>query len=151
MDLTREMPRSPYEKLGGLVFLPRTIDKGRADLAGTLGDYISRTGRSQRLYAFLGVTADEFVEALRDRPTDDEMWEWLATRMPPRNPEEIADFNRQMWQSTPEDACDTWTWDQFWEFFNEMGQGHRRDITRHFDRLDLDEGREVPTGGRQDF
>ena len=36
MNLTRDVPRSPYEKLGGIVFLPRSIDTGRADLAGTL-------------------------------------------------------------------------------------------------------------------
>ena len=46
MDLTRDVPRSPYEKLGGIVFLPRSIDKGRAELAGTLGDYVVRIGRS---------------------------------------------------------------------------------------------------------
>ena len=36
MNLTRDVPRSPYEKLGGIVFLPRSIDTGRADLAETL-------------------------------------------------------------------------------------------------------------------
>ena len=72
MDLTRDVPRSPYEKLGGIVFLPRSIDKGRAELAGTLGEYVARTGRSARLFEFLGVTAEDFIEALRDRPTDED-------------------------------------------------------------------------------
>ena len=49
MDLTRDAPRSPYESLGGIVFVPRAIDKGRADLAGTLGEYVSRTGWSKDL------------------------------------------------------------------------------------------------------
>jgi hypothetical protein len=34
MDLTQTVPRSPYETLGGIVFLPRAIDKMRAHLAG---------------------------------------------------------------------------------------------------------------------
>ena len=89
MDLTRDVPRSPYEKLGGIVFLPRSIDKGRADLAGTLGEYVARTGRSERLFDFLGVSAGDFVEALRDRPTDEDLWAWVAEHMTPRTPEEI--------------------------------------------------------------
>ncbi len=150
MDLTREVPRSPYEKLGGIVFLPRSIDKGRADLAGLLGEYVSREGRSERLFEFLGVTANEFVEALSDRPTDEAVWDWISEHMTPHTSEEIADFNRQMCESSPESGTDVWTWPQFREFLTAIGQGHRKDITRHFDRLDLDEGRDVPTGGRQD-
>ena len=57
MDLTCDVPRSPYEKLGGIVFLPRSIDKGRAELAGTLGEYLARHGRSGRLFKFLGISA----------------------------------------------------------------------------------------------
>ena len=57
MDLSRDVPRSPYEKLGGIVFLPRGIDKGRADLARTLGEYECRTGRSARLFESLGISS----------------------------------------------------------------------------------------------
>ncbi len=149
MDLTRDVPRSPYEKLGGIVFLPRSIDKGRAELAGTLGEYVARTGRSARLFDFLGVTAEAFIESLCDRPTDEDMWAWVANHMTPRTPEEIAEFNQQMWAAEPEDEGDRWTWAEFREFLADCGQAHRTDISRHFDRLDLDEGREVPTGGRQ--
>jgi hypothetical protein len=67
MDMTNGVPRSPYEKLGRIVFLPRAIDKGRADLDGRLGDYYSKTGFSKVLFDFLGVSADDFVSALRDR------------------------------------------------------------------------------------
>ena len=149
MDLTRDVPRSPYEKLGGIVFLPRSIDKGRAELAGTLGEYVARTGRSARLFDFLGVTADDFIEALRDRPTDEQVWAWVTDHMTPRTPEEIAKFNQQMWTAEPEDGTDRWTWAGFRKYLAKCGQAHRTDITRHFDRLDLDEGREVPMGGRQ--
>ena len=57
MDLSRDVPRSPYEKLGGIVFVPRGIDKGRADLAGTLGEYECLTARSARLFEFLGISS----------------------------------------------------------------------------------------------
>ena len=148
MDLTREVPRSPYEKLGGMVFLPRSIDKGRAELEGTLGEYIARHGRSGRLFKFLGVSAKDFLEALRDRPTDADVWAWVAEHMTPRTPDEIEEFNRKMWAATPDDEDDRWSWRGFRKYLADCGHAHRTDITRHFDRLDLDEGRDVPTGGR---
>ena len=147
MDLTRDVPRSPYEKLGGIVFLPRSIDKGRAELAGTLGDYVVRIGRSVRLFEFLGVTAEAFITGLRHRPDDDAVWVWVSQEMTPRTAGEVAEFNRQMCASTPEDGVDRWTRAQFRDFMADIGQAHRTDVTRHFDRLDLDEGRDVLAGG----
>ncbi|MBM4438166.1 MAG: DUF5069 domain-containing protein [Actinobacteria bacterium] len=148
MDLTKDVPRSPYEMLGGIVFVPRAIDKGRADLAGTAGAYVSRTGRSGRLFDFLGIPADAFIEALRTRPTDADMWAWIAARMTPRTAAEIEAFNRKMIEASPDNG--DWDWPRFRAFLDGIGQGHRTDITRHFDRLDLDEGRQVPVGGRRD-
>src|SRR3712207_2669692 len=59
MDLTQTVPRSPYEVLGGIVFLPRAIDKMRAHLSGTKGEYNSHFGTSERMLRVLfGLTAD---------------------------------------------------------------------------------------------
>ena len=67
MDLTKTAPRSPYEMLEGIVFLPRAIDKMRAHLAGTKGEYNSHAGTSERLLRFLfGMTPAEF-EAIVSR------------------------------------------------------------------------------------
>jgi len=38
-DLTQSPPRSPRVRLGGFAHLPRLIDKARATLAGTNGEY----------------------------------------------------------------------------------------------------------------
>ena len=38
-DLTKEPPRSPKTLVGGYVILGRTLDKCRALLAGTIGEY----------------------------------------------------------------------------------------------------------------
>ena len=150
MDLTTDVPRSPYEKLGGINFLPRSIDKGRADIAGTLGEYISRTGRTERMLEFLGISPEDFIDALRKRPTDDEVWSWVQEHMIPRTPAAIEYHNKEQATAEPKDG-ETWDWPKFREFLEEIGQGHRTDIRRHFDRLDLDEGREVPHGGRPDW
>ncbi len=145
MDLTKDVPRSPYEKLGGIVFLPRAIDKGRADLDGKLGDYLSRSGFSIVLLDFLGLSVDGFLAALRERETDAQVWEWVAANMTARSAGEIEEFNRAFIDHTPQNAAER---EWYKSFLAEIGQSHRTDISRQFDRLDLDEGREVPQGGR---
>ena len=68
MDLTRDLPRSPYASLGGIVFLPRAIDKARAEAADALGEYMSRRGFSVDLFEFLGVDVDGFHAAVAAWP-----------------------------------------------------------------------------------
>ncbi len=146
MDLKKSAPRSPYDMLGGIVFLPRAIDKARAEIAGTLGDYLSRGGRSGRLFEFLGVDEAEFIDALRTRTTDGEVWEWVSGQMTSRSGAEIEEFNDRMCSASPDNGDLTWDW--FQAQLEESGNGHRTDIKRHFDRLDLDDGRDIPIGGR---
>ena len=54
MDLTRDYPRSALERFAGVVMAPRTTDKCRAHLQGTLGEYIYNCGLDRKLFAFLG-------------------------------------------------------------------------------------------------
>ena len=54
--------------LGGVVFLPRTIDKMRAYVNGTVGEYnVGQTHRgiSDHTYALFGVTVAQFERAAR--------------------------------------------------------------------------------------
>ncbi len=146
MDLTRDMPRSPYASLGGIVFLPRAIDKARAEAAGTLGEYVSRRGFSTELLDFLGLDVDGFHDAVRANDTDAEVLTWVEANMTERSPDEIASWNAMMMTLTPA-TPEREAW--YREFLEDIGQGHRTDLTRQFDRLDLDEGRDVPLGGRR--
>ena len=146
MDLVNGVPRSPYESMQGIVFLPRAIDKVRAEIAGQLGDYISRTFFSGMLLEFLGIEPQDFVDAVAARASDEEVWAWVKARMRPRSATEIMAFNREMMIRTPDDDAAR---ERFWQFMADIGQSHRTDVSRQFDRLDLDEGRDVPLGGRQ--
>ena len=83
MDLVDGIPRSPYESMHGIVFLPRAIDKVRAEIAGALGDYISRTFFSGMLLEFLGIEPQDFVDAVATRDSDEEVWAWIKARMTP--------------------------------------------------------------------
>ena len=146
MDLVNGVPRCPYESMHGIVFLPRAIDKARAEIAGTLGNYNSRTDFSGMLLEFLGIEPQDFVDAVAARESDEEVWAWVKARMRPRSATEIMAFNRMLMTRTPYDEA---TREHFSQFMADIGQSHRTDVTRQFDRLDLDEGRDVPLGGRQ--
>lgn len=139
MDLTQGPPRSPRDELGGITFLPRTIDKMRANLAGTLGEYKAKVGYSERLFAFLDVTADEFEAVVAANADDAGVLAALMERAP-RSAAEIEAFNEQA-RSYPQDEASRQRHQMLLE---EAGYGHRTDITTMFDRLDLDDGRDVP-------
>lgn len=84
IDLNRRPPRSPYEdSLGGLLGLARMIDKARASNAGRLGLYWygQDSGIDRRLLKLLGLSQEEFAEALKERDSDDAVIEWLGTRL----------------------------------------------------------------------
>ncbi len=82
-DLRVHPPRGPRVFLGGLYFLARTIDKTRAKLQGTLGLYKVAPGISGYLFDWLGITEDDFTEAVRSAESDEEIVEWLVERADP--------------------------------------------------------------------
>jgi hypothetical protein len=85
LDLTVRPPRSCYEELDGLMFLPRTIDKVRGMLdGGKKGVYIINahvTGISGFLLERLGITEAELREAVEREPSDEAVAVWLRTRV----------------------------------------------------------------------
>jgi hypothetical protein len=76
-DLREHPPRSARLKLGGLFFLARTIDKTRAKLQGTLGKFKVAPGISGYMFDELGVTEEQFDEAVRTAKNDDDVVAWL--------------------------------------------------------------------------
>jgi hypothetical protein len=78
-DLRVHPPRGPREQLAGLVFVPRTIDKVRAKLENTLGLYRVKPGLSGYLFDWLGITEEQFTDAVRGAKNDSEIAEWLRT------------------------------------------------------------------------
>ena len=62
-------PRSGRVTLGGVVYLARAIDKVRADLNGTVGEYIAACPQSRRVYDLFGVTPEQFRRYLHAPPT----------------------------------------------------------------------------------
>jgi hypothetical protein len=106
MDLTKEYPRSPNDKLKGIPMLPRTIDKARAAIAGTLGEYIygEKSPFDMTMLEFLGLSPEQFLDGVRQSPDDATMLRWLETHGRKRTPAEIDEFARVFVNDGDDDA-----------------------------------------------
>jgi Domain of unknown function (DUF5069) len=95
LDLTVRPPRGPRETLCGAVFLPRTIDKLRAELpGGKLGQYLNESsGLSSYLLHQLRIPMDDLRAAVATARDEAELEAWLRERL---DPERVAETNRKM-------------------------------------------------------
>jgi hypothetical protein len=76
-DLTQRPPRSPRIRLGGYAILPRLLDKGRAHLAGKVGEYIFNSGLDKRFFTFVKIEADALLAQLAAGKGDGEILAWI--------------------------------------------------------------------------
>ncbi len=139
MDLRVQFPRSVREKIGGYVHLARMIDKCRASLAGTLGDYLYPCPLDNRLLDFTGLTADQFIHAVESR-TDQDILDWFRTVATSRSPADLENWNEMMLTLGPDSEDKR-------AHFTKIRDGidsTRTDITGWADLLDLEEQRFVP-------
>jgi hypothetical protein len=88
-SLTTEPPRSPRFRLGDYALMARMIDKGRADLAGTVGEYHYACPLDQMLFEFKGVNADEVRKVLASGATDEQIVAWFDSHGSSKAAEEI--------------------------------------------------------------
>jgi hypothetical protein len=143
MDLRSRPPRSPRVRLGGFVHLPRLLDKARAHLAGTLGDYMWNCPLDQRFFTFTGILEADLLAELKNDRSDSEILAWVRARLPAHvNEVAIESWSRWMEGISPGDA------QRHQGFADSIRQlaPNRDDIRTHFDRLDLDD--HVSFGGR---
>src|SRR3954467_13471792 len=89
-DLTKRPPRSPRCRLGGYVILARLLDKGRATIAGTNGEFTYDAPLDQHLKDFIGLDFAALKEQLAAGKGDGEIVEWINPQAKPqRAPWEI--------------------------------------------------------------
>jgi carboxymethylenebutenolidase len=83
LDLRTRPPRGPRETMLGFYFLPRTVDKLRAELpGGYLGDYLNHdAGFSAYVVRRLGLDMNEFRDAVASAPDEAAVIAWLAARL----------------------------------------------------------------------
>ena len=137
--MRRLHPRSPYEKLGGYVHLPRLIDKARLHRKGLLDGYNYKTvGFDKHLLAFLKVDGDAFEEAANKLENDEAILDWVQKNGAEHSTEAIEQWNEAMISRHPDTAAKK---ARFVLFLKEAGGADRKDIRTYFDLIEFDEGR----------
>jgi hypothetical protein len=132
-------PRSPYEKLGGFVHLPRLIDKAKLHRKGLLNGYNYKSvGFDKHLLAFLKIDPDAFEEAANRLDDDNAILAWIKERAISHSPEAIEEWNQAMISRHPDTAAKK---ARFLHFLKESGGEGRKDIKTYFDLIEFDEGR----------
>ena len=135
-DLAQHPPRSPRVRLGGFAHLPRLIDKARATLAGTPGEYHYDCSMDAHFWEFTGIDADAFLAEVKTGKCDYDLLNYVVAAMRPRrSPSEIATWSAWL-ENRPALAVDGRT------YFNEVHAtvGPRRaDVGTWFDLLDLED------------
>jgi hypothetical protein len=140
MDLRKDFPRSMRYKLVGHVHLARMIDKCRAVLAGTEGEYIYPCPMDERLMDFTGITSDQFTAAVRANPTDEGVVAWLKQEVKPHTPAELEEWNQTLLTRGPSSAENAAKFKKYLAAIDPS----RTDLTAWSDLQDLEEGRTVP-------
>lgn len=95
-DLSQSYPRSPRVSLGGYVVAARTLDKCRAAVAGTLGEYHYDCPLDNLLFDFTGITADQFREQVATGASDEEMARWMEENSKVSEKREIIQWNNDL-------------------------------------------------------
>ena len=137
-DLTQRPPRSPRVRLGGYVLLPRILEKGRAALAGKLGEYhYGGKGMDRHFFNFTGLDHEALTGEIAKGGGDGELLAWVNLNAKlPRQPWEIAAWSDYHEHRTPDSDAETLAY-----FADAVGKfsATREDICTWFDLLDLDD------------
>lgn len=140
MDLRTGFPRSMRVKMEGYVHLARMIDKCRAVLAKTEGEYIYPCPMDERLMEFAGITADQFTSTVRADPSDDAVGKWFTQAAKAHTPAELETWNRMMLSRGPSSPASMVRFKKYLDAIDPS----RTDLTAWADLQDLEEGRTVP-------
>lgn len=102
-DLTTSFPRSPRETLAGYVVAARALDKCRAVLAGTNGEYHFDCPLDQTFLDFVGIASGSFKDFVATGATDTEVAEWITSNSKITDKTERVLWNNKMRYTRP---CD---------------------------------------------
>jgi hypothetical protein len=100
-DLTKQAPHSPRERLAGFVIATRAVDKCRASLAGTLGEYHYDCPLDNLLFTFKGITGEQFKAAVQASTNYEEVGAWLQANGTAKTPAEIKNWSDEVEASSP--------------------------------------------------
>ena len=138
-DLTQTFPRSPRETLAGYVIAARMLDKCRAVIVGSNGDYHFDCPLDNRFLSFAEIEAAAFRDFVTTGATDPEVAQWINENAKDRPKIEIIKWNNQLRDlkisELPEAA------QEFLEGYIPQFVPKNRPVYRWFDVYDLEEQR----------
>lgn len=91
-----DFPRSPREVLAGYVVAARTLDKCRAVIAGTNGEYHFDCPLDNFFLGFTGISAEDFKTFVATGADDQAVAAWIEEHAAPRERREIIQWNNDM-------------------------------------------------------
>ncbi len=109
-DLTKEAPTSPRVRTGGYAILARALDKGRADIAGTVGGYHFDCPLDNYLFGFKEVAGADVRKLLEDGASNEEVATWLDANGKAKTPEEVSAWSDSVEAARPYDHEDKKEW-----------------------------------------
>jgi hypothetical protein len=92
-DLTKEAPHSPRNRTAGFAIASRAVDKCRASMAGTLGEYHYDCPLDNQLFSFKGITGAQFKTAVEAAKNYEEVGAWLLANGTAKTSPEIEDWS----------------------------------------------------------
>jgi hypothetical protein len=136
------MMLSAYEKLGGIVWIPRMLRKIRLRMEGKLPEgyheYLGK-GFDWRCVSFLGVKYEDVVARVEKGASDDEILAWIRQAGSNPGDAQVVIWNEYLikrgWRDTDQPP------EKFRDYKIKYGLGHRDDILTYFDFYEVDEGR----------
>jgi gluconokinase len=141
MRMNVQRPRSPHEKIGGICYFARMLDKIRLQEAGALPEDLRANlgiGFDERCVNFLHVKYPSLVERVKQGGSDEEILDWTFGQGRKPCEEEIEIWNDFMRKRGWNDEISP----RLKQRLEEGGFQDRTDIQTIFDYIDLDEGRD---------
>ncbi len=134
-DLSKEAPSSPRIRIGGYAILARMADKGRADIAGTVGDFHFDCPLDNFLFGFKGVKGEDVKKQLEAGSSDEKIAAWLDANGDPKTEEEKAAWSDGIEAARPYDNPEKKEW-----FINACAEaGCDPEASTLFDYLEADD------------
>src|ERR1700682_6285983 len=100
-DLTQQAPHSPRKRIAGFAIASRAIDKCRASLAGTMGEYHYDCPLDNMLFSFKGINGEQFKAAVQASTNYEEVGAWLQANGTTKTPVEINTWSDKMEAGSP--------------------------------------------------
>ncbi len=100
-DLSKQAPHSPRKRVAGFAIATRAVDKCRADLAGTPGEYRYDCPLDNLLFRFKGITGEQFKTAVQTAKNYEDVGAWLQANGTTKTPAEIKTWSDEMEARSP--------------------------------------------------